>query len=76
VNVVFQVRPCVDQLGIGILQTAPAIRVVERRSIGEDITDCRINCAGEETMGLLETGNDLRCHTTDEGEGTRRLPTF
>jgi hypothetical protein len=72
----FQVRPCVDQLGIGIFHPLLAIWVVQRHPFRKDIADRGIDRAGQEAMGLMEALDDLRGDTAYERERAGRFRAF
>src|SRR6185295_3976092 len=71
--VLLQIGAGVDHLRIGILQSPLTIGIVERGSLGKDIADGRIDRAGEETVGLMETCDYFRRHPCNKGKWPWRV---
>ena len=68
-NVLLQIGAGADDFRIGIFQSPLTIGIVERSPLGKDIADGRIDRAGEEAMGFMETGDDFWCHPSNKGKG-------
>jgi hypothetical protein len=49
------------------------IGIVERGPLGKDIADGRIDRAGEEAMGFMETRDDFGGHPCNKWKGTGRV---
>jgi hypothetical protein len=75
-NVSLKIGSGVDQLCIGIFESSPTFWFVQRRPLREDIADRGIDCAGQETVGFLEAGHDLRGDAADERKGAWGFRTF
>ena len=66
----------IDQLCIGIFESSPTFGLVQRCPFREDIADCGIDRAGQETMSLVQAGHNIRGNAADERKGARGLRTF
>ncbi len=75
-NVPAQVGTGVDDLGIGVFEPPLAVRIVDRRPLGEDIADGGIDRTGQQGMGFLQRSDDVRSKSADKGKGTWRLRAF
>jgi hypothetical protein len=71
--VLLQIGTGVDNLRIGILQSPLTIGIVERGSLGKDIADGRIDRAGEEAVGLMETCDNFGRHPCNKGKRSWRV---
>src|SRR5512139_4120636 len=74
-DVLAQIRPGIYQLSIGLFQPTLTIGVVERGTFRKHVADGRVDGAGEQAVGFLETSDDFRSHTGDERERARRFRT-
>ena len=71
-----QVRPRLDQFGVGVLQSPAAVRIVERPPVGEHVADGGVDRALHEVVGFLEAGHDFWIHAPEERKGSRKFRAF
>ena len=60
-------------IGLRVNDKPLTIGIVERGPFGKNIADGRIDCAGEEAMGFMETRDDFGRHPCNKRKGPGRL---